>query len=186
MKLTLNIRGFSTVIVPDQEYADAVCTPSKCPFYLAASEPDATGPSSYNRRGCPAISLNAAAPDCRTDLSIQRARGRASGPFFALCPYRRPLPSLPTPDIARERTRPKQSPGTTGWTLRGAEGDAAIPPLSPFTDSLTRLDSRERGNPGGAWGRNPLASLPLFCFLIDPCGTICLDDSTAPGDDSNA
>ena len=41
MKLTLNIRGFSTVIVPDQEYADAVCTPSKCPFYLAASEPDA-------------------------------------------------------------------------------------------------------------------------------------------------
>jgi len=33
MKLTLNIRGFSTVIVPDQEYADAVCGPSACPFF---------------------------------------------------------------------------------------------------------------------------------------------------------
>jgi len=33
MKLTLDIRGFSTAIVPDQEYADAVCGPSQCPFY---------------------------------------------------------------------------------------------------------------------------------------------------------
>ena len=33
MKLTLDIRGFSTAIVPDQEYADAVCIPSQCPFY---------------------------------------------------------------------------------------------------------------------------------------------------------
>jgi len=33
MKLTLDIRGFSTAIVPDQEYADAVCGPSACPFF---------------------------------------------------------------------------------------------------------------------------------------------------------
>ena len=33
MQLTLDIRGFSTAIVPDQEYADAVCTPSQCPFF---------------------------------------------------------------------------------------------------------------------------------------------------------
>ena len=33
MKLTLNIRDFSTAIVPDQEYADAVCIPSDCPFF---------------------------------------------------------------------------------------------------------------------------------------------------------
>ena len=33
MKLTLDIRGFSTAIVPDQEYADAVCGPSRCPYF---------------------------------------------------------------------------------------------------------------------------------------------------------
>ena len=33
MRLTLDIRGFSTAIVPDQEYADAVCGPSACPFF---------------------------------------------------------------------------------------------------------------------------------------------------------
>ena len=33
MQLTLDIRGFSTAIVPDQEYADAVCIPSRCPFF---------------------------------------------------------------------------------------------------------------------------------------------------------
>ena len=33
MRLTLDIRGFSTAIVPDQDYADAVCTPSQCPFF---------------------------------------------------------------------------------------------------------------------------------------------------------
>ena len=128
-------------------------------------------------------------------------------PFLFRRPPRRHSPSFPR---TRESTGTVNSPwfpssslGTTRgawlgsqagawepecqlWTLRGAEGDAAIPPLSPFTDSLTRLDSRERGNPGGAWGRNPLASLPLFCLLVNPCGTIWLDASTAPGDNSNA
>ena len=33
MQLTLDIRGFSTAIVPDQDYADAVCIPSRCPFF---------------------------------------------------------------------------------------------------------------------------------------------------------
>ena len=33
MQITLDIHGFSTAIVPDQEYADAVCGPSACPFF---------------------------------------------------------------------------------------------------------------------------------------------------------
>ena len=33
MQIKLNISGWSTAIVPDQDYADAVCTPSRCPFF---------------------------------------------------------------------------------------------------------------------------------------------------------